>query len=98
MCKLINELCFYAKAFESLGANKYRLNGTLTIKAIPKPLTVDLLIIKSIDEKISKEMIKATGKAIISRTAFRIGQGEWASTQVLDDEVTLKIDIRAIKE
>jgi len=43
-------------------------------------------------------MIKATGKAIISRSAFRIGQGEWASTQVLDDEVTLKIDIRAIKE
>ncbi len=89
---------FYAQAFESLGANKYRLNGTLTIKAIAVPLTVDLLIIKSIDEKIGKEMIKATGKTIISRTAFRIGQGEWASTQVLDDEVTLKIDIRAIKE
>ncbi len=89
---------FYAEAFESLGANKYRLNGTLTIKAISKPLTVDLLIIKSNDEKIKKETIKATGKAIMSRTAYGIGQGEWASTQVLDDEVTLTIDIHAIKQ
>ena len=88
---------FYAETFESLGANKYRLNGNLTIKAISKPLMVDLLIIKSKDEKIKKETIKATGKAIMSRTAYGIGQGEWASTQVLDDEVTLTIDIRAIK-
>ena len=89
---------FYAEAFESLGANKYRLNGSLTIKAISKPLPVDLLIIRSKDENLAKETIKASGKAIISRTAYGIGQGEWASTQVLDDEVTLTIDIVAIKQ
>jgi len=84
---------FWAKGFEKLGGDLYRLKGQLVIKDIAKPLTVDLTIIKT-----STGRITAKGQGVISRTAYGIGQGEWASTDTLLDEVSLTIDVTAIKE
>jgi len=89
---------FRAKGFERLERDLYRLKGELVIKDIAKPLTVDLSIVKSVTEDGLSDRVMARGKTVISRTAYGIGQGEWESTDTLLDEVSLTIDVTAIKE
>lgn len=88
---------FKAKGFTPKGGEEYLLNGTLTMKGVSKPQQVTLMINKTIDQNTGKQQIKATGKTIISRLSFGIGEGEWANTETLADEIELKINITALK-
>lgn len=85
---------FTAKSFKPEGADRYQMNGELTINGITKPLLVTLTITEQPGEEGSRRL-KAEGSATISRTAYGIGDGEWASTDTLKDEVSLKISITA---
>ena len=88
---------FTAKGFVPVKEGGYRLNGFLTIKGITKPLSVVLKITEQNDEASGADKLKAVGHASISRSAYNIGEGEWAGSDVLADEVQLSIDITAIK-
>jgi polyisoprenoid-binding protein YceI len=87
---------FSATGFTHKGEDRYQLQGELTINGITTPQPVELVIMSD-EEGESGKRITAEGTAIISRTKFGIGQGEWASTETLKDEVTLKIKVTATK-
>ncbi len=88
---------FAAKGFVPVQEGGYRLDGSLTIKGISKPLSVVLTITEQADETSGVRRLKAVGQGAISRRAYNIGEGEWAGDDVLADEVLLSIDITAIK-
>lgn len=87
---------FKAQNFEKLAGDNYKLNGELTIKNITRALQVSLAIETRNETSTNPHSIKAAGNATISRLNYQIGQGEWASTETLNDEVVLKINITAI--
>lgn len=84
---------FKARNFKHQTDNNYKLNGELTIKGITQKLPVSLSI-KTIDKTSEKPAsLKVEGTATIKRLNYQIGQGEWASTETINDEVILKINI-----
>ena len=88
---------FISREFKSLGAGLYEVRGDLKIKDIVQPAIVKLTIKKTVTEQSGDVVVEAMGETVISRLSFKIGQGEWASSDDLADEVQLKIHIRALK-
>ena len=88
---------FKAKRFEKEGGDLYRIRGTLTIKSIEKPHSLTLTIKKTRDKSSGAETIKVEGSSQIDRLAYKIGEGEWESPEMLDRMVELSIRLRALK-
>ncbi|GAA6210699.1 hypothetical protein NBRC116602_04390 [Hyphomicrobiales bacterium 4NK60-0047b] len=89
---------FRSKQFKSLGSDVYEVSGDLQIKDITHPTVLKLTIQLEDRDKSIPAVIQANGETSISRLAYKIGQGEWASTDDLSDEVQLKVHIRALKK
>lgn len=89
---------FRSKQFKSLGSDVYEVSGDLQIKDITHPTVLKLTIQLEDSDKSIPAIIEAKGETSISRLAYKIGQGEWASTDDLSDEVQLKVHIRALKK
>ena len=88
---------FVSNEFKSLGGESYEVSGDLQIKDIVKPAVVKLTINTLIDDTTGTEVIEAKGATTLSRLSYKIGQGEWSSTDDLADDVQLTIHIRALK-
>lgn len=89
---------FISNKFKKVGNDLYELRGDLKIKNIVKPQVLTLSIKSSPVLTNSSLSIEAKGKAVISRLDYKIGQGEWAGTEDLDENVILKFHIHAIKK
>lgn len=76
-------------AFRHLGGDRYRADGTLSLRGVSRPLPLSFTL------RIDKDVATMRGTASIDRTAFGVGQGEWASTADLPALVSLVIEIRA---
>ena len=88
---------FAAKGFLPLEGGVYQLNGVLTIKGIAKPLSLKLKIEEKEEKQRGQRRLQAVGEASIRRSAYQIGEGEFAGGDVLADEVRILIDVTAIK-
>lgn|GEM_PF-244356 len=89
---------FQSKQFKALGGEIYEITGDLQIKDIILPNVMKLTIKRTSSEKEGALVIEAAGETSLSRLAYKVGQGEWAATDDLADEVHLKIHIRALKK
>lgn len=76
---------FQSSRIRRLGNGQFEVTGTLTLKGHSQELVVPVAIAQSAGESI------ATGRFTIKRLAFRIGDGEWADTSLLADEVQVRI-------
>ena len=76
---------FAADRLEQTDGDLYRVTGTLTIRDISKPLTTVLELTPQ------GEKLRVSGEITLSRLAFDIGTGEWADTQWVGDQVTIKL-------
>ena len=72
-----------------LGGDRYRADGTLSLRGVSRPLPLSFTL------QIEKDIATMHGAASIDRTAFGVGQGEWASTADLPALVSLSIEIKA---
>jgi len=90
--KIFPEAVFTAKSFNKLGDNKYQAEGNLTIR----DKTVSVVLRFTLDEY-GTQAAQATGTAIVKRTQFGIGQGEWQKTDEVKDDVTIKFILKAVK-
>jgi polyisoprenoid-binding protein YceI len=81
---------FSATKFRALGGNKYAADGELTLKGVTRPLTLDFTL------DISGADAHVIGTASIDRTHFGIGNHTTAA--YVGPEVTVKIDLRAVKK
>ena len=89
--KLFPEAIFEATQFKKIGDNQYQTTGTLTIrdKTVPVILSFE-------SKELSKTKAFVNGSTTLKRTLFGIGQGEWADTDAVKDNVQVNFDITAI--
>jgi len=80
---------FTATTFEKLGADRYVAHGTLQLKGVTKPQDLTFRL------KIAGDLADVSGTASLDRTAFGIGQGEFAATDQIPAKVTVKVALKA---
>ena len=80
---------YRATSFKALGGDRYRADGTLTLrgkgKAVPLAFTLT----------IDGNRASARGTATVDRTVFGVGQGDYASTDEIAAPVAIAFDFRA---
>jgi polyisoprenoid-binding protein YceI len=91
--KLFPKAEFKATQFKQTGKNTYEAIGTLTIrdKSVPVTLTFSA-------EELAPNKRQVIGSTFIKRSTFGVGQGEWASTDEVKDEVTVKFKVVAARK
>ena len=72
---------FSSTSIRSLGAGKFEMTGQLNIKGQAQNVQVPLTMTQS------GAVTVATGVLPIKRLAFKIGDGEWADTSMVADDV-----------
>lgn len=77
---------FHAERFEPDGAG-FRALGELTIRGTTKPAAVRFTLAPGAGALVMK------GTASLRRLAFGLGQGEWASTEWVGDEVEVRFEL-----
>ncbi|NNE21352.1 MAG: hypothetical protein HKN11_01965 [Rhizobiales bacterium] len=89
---------FEASGFKPIGDDTYEVAGTLTVKGTSQPVTVKTTIATSDDPQNAQGLrAQATGVTTISRTAFKVGQGQWANTATIADEVIIAFSLKAAR-
>nr|WP_232062328.1 YceI family protein [Variovorax sp. PBS-H4] len=78
---------FQSSAIKSLGGGRFEIAGRLTIKGHTQELTVPVTITQSADRS------TAAGSFAIQRLAFKVGEGEWADTAMIGDEVQVRFKL-----
>lgn len=72
---------FQSSAVKALGGGRYEVAGTLTIKGARRALSVPVTLAQAGTNG------TASGSFTLKRLDFRIGDGEWADTSMVADEV-----------
>jgi polyisoprenoid-binding protein YceI len=73
-------------------ATGYEANGKLTIRDVTRDLKVPLVF------KPDGNGAQLTGKTAIKRLDFGVGQGDWKSTEWVDDQVGVQLDLRLTRK
>jgi polyisoprenoid-binding protein YceI len=78
---------FHASKFDRAGA-AWRAAGELTIRGVKKPVTVNFTLTLAATATVMK------GTASLKRLAFGLGQGDWASTEWIGDDVEVRFELK----
>ncbi len=78
---------FHATRFERAGSG-WSANGELTIRGVRKPVAVEFTLAPAGGATVMK------GSARLERLAFGLGQGDWASTEWVGNEVDVRFELR----
>ena len=70
-----------------LGGGKYQVTGKLTIKGNVKDVDVPVALTQA------NGVTTATGQFVLKRLAYKIGEGEWADTSMVADDVQVKFKL-----
>jgi polyisoprenoid-binding protein YceI len=91
--KLFPEAVFKSTQIEKKAEKTYQAQGTLKIRDKLVPITLNFT-----GEQLSATKGTVSGSAILKRTQFGVGQGDWSSTNEIKDEVTVNFKVVAIKK
>jgi cytochrome b561/polyisoprenoid-binding protein YceI len=80
---------FTADKFESLGGDRYRATGTLSIKGVSQPLSFPFTL------KIAGNDAVMEGAFELDRTAFGVGAGEYSGTDTIPAAVAVTVKLNA---
>jgi polyisoprenoid-binding protein YceI len=80
---------FTAKRFRALGANRYEAMGALTIRGVTRPATLPFQL------AIKGNVAQMRGSLTLNRTAFGIGQGQFAGAETVPLAVRVSVSILA---
>lgn len=78
-----------SSAIRHLGGNRYRADGTLTLRGVNKPVPITFTL------QIDGKDARVSGNASLRRLLFGVGQGDFAGTGDLPDAVSISFDFRA---
>jgi polyisoprenoid-binding protein YceI len=79
---------FHASDIRLVEGSRYVARGTLTVKGIEQPVEIPFVWTSEADHA------TIIGELTLKRAAFRIGLGEWTSTEVVGPDVTVKFNVR----
>ena len=91
--KLFPKAEFKATEFEKTGDKTYQAKGTLRIRDKSAPVVLTFTA-----EQPSPEKGIVKGSTVIKRTAFGVGQGDWADTNSVKDDVKINFTVTAVKK
>ncbi len=80
---------YRASKFKALGGNRFRADGTLTLRGVSKSVPLNFTL------DITGDKARAKGTATIDRTSFGVGQGDYASTAEIAGPVAVSFDLQA---
>lgn len=78
---------FTSTAIKALGGGRFEVAGTLTIKGQARPLVVPVTLTQAGGQT------TATGSFTLKRLDFKVGEGEWADTSVVANEVQVRFKL-----
>ncbi|ANY63849.1 polyisoprenoid-binding protein [Comamonas aquatica] len=78
---------FDSSAVKALGGGKYQIDGTLTIKGQAQKVSVPVQLTQS------GSTTTASGTLPLKRLSFKIGDGDWADTSMVADEVNVQFKL-----
>ena len=78
---------FQSSAMKALGGGKFEVAGKLAIKGSTRDVVVPVALAQS------GGMTTATGAFTIKRLDFKIGDGEWADTSMVANDVQVKFKL-----
>jgi polyisoprenoid-binding protein YceI len=78
---------FQSSGVKSLGGGKYQIAGKLSIKGNARDVDVPVTLTQA------GAVTTAVGQFAIKRLGFKIGEGEWADTSMVADDVQVKFKL-----
>jgi polyisoprenoid-binding protein YceI len=84
---------FTATNFTAVGPNRYRAAGVLNIRGVARPLTLPFTLV--ITGQGAQQRARMNASIGINRLAFGIGQGQWATGEVVPARVDVSVQIAA---
>jgi polyisoprenoid-binding protein YceI len=78
---------FVSNSIKPLGNNRYQFNGKLTIKGTTRDVSAPF------STRQQGALTLVEGTLPISRLAYKIGEGDWADTSTVADQVLIKFRI-----
>ena len=78
---------FDSTAIKALGGGKYQVDGTLAIKGNSQKVSLPVTLTQS------GATTTAAGTLPLKRLAFKIGDGDWADTSMVADEVNVQFKL-----
>jgi polyisoprenoid-binding protein YceI len=82
---------FQSSAIKALGGGKFEVAGQLNIKGNVRDVVVPVALAQT--GAAPNLATTATGAFAIKRLAFKVGEGEWADTSMVADEVQVKFKL-----
>jgi polyisoprenoid-binding protein YceI len=82
---------FETAGFERLADGSYMADAKLTIRGVTQKLRLPFRL------TFDGNRVRMTGKAVLDRTSFGVGQGEWAAPTPVAHAVTVTVEITATK-
>ena len=82
---------FHATDVRRMDAGRYLARGTLSLKGVQQPVEVPFAWTETGDAA------RMEGEFVVKRSAFGIGTGEWAATNVIGPDVKVKFSVRLRK-
>ena len=82
---------FQTTGFTAQGDNKFVASGRFTIHGVSRQITLPFTL------TFTGNSVHMTGRTVVMRTDFGLGQGEWASSTPIAHEVAITVDLTATK-
>lgn len=82
------EAVFESKRFRTSGDGRYEVGGTLTLKGVSREVASPLAL------KIDGSDLVADGEFELKRLDFNVGDGPWADTDTVANEVRIRFKLR----
>jgi polyisoprenoid-binding protein YceI len=93
-------ITFRSTAVESLGDDRYRLTGDLTIRDVTRPVTIDLEHTGAAQDPFGNARVGFEGKVQVNRKDWGLTWNVALETGgiLVSDKVTLELDVSAIRQ
>jgi polyisoprenoid-binding protein YceI len=78
---------FQSSSVKALGSGKFQISGKLTIKGNTKDVDIPVALTQA------NGVTTANGQFALKRLTFKIGEGEWADTSMVADDVQVKFKL-----
>jgi len=85
---------FTATQITKTAAGGYEAAGTFALRDVTRPQRVSFILRAATEQ--GRGVIYMTGKTLVKRLDFGVGQGDWKSTEWIDNEVNITFNLRLL--
>jgi polyisoprenoid-binding protein YceI len=85
---------FAATQITKTAASAYEASGSLVLRGVTHALRLPITLRSATEQ--GRRVLYMTGKTLIKRLDFGVGQGEWKSTEGVDNEVNVTFNLRLV--